>query len=104
MSSEKNRNLMATYLLQWKAIIRAKEKNCKYYDFWGAPEEISESDRMWGVYKFKIGFGGIFIRTIGAWDFPTNKFGYYAYNIILPKILFIMRKLGFRRIQKQLDN
>ena len=104
MSSEKNRNLMATYLLQWKSILRAKEKKCKYYDFWGAPEEISESDRMWGVYKFKIGFGGIFIRTIGAWDYPTNKFGYFSYNIILPKILFIMRKLGFRRIQKQLDN
>ena len=104
MSSEKRRNLMATYLLQWKAILRAKEKNCKYYDLWGAPEEISESDRMWGVYKFKIGFGGIFIKTVGAWDFPTNKTGYFVYNIILPKILFIMRKLGFRRIQKQLVN
>jgi lipid II:glycine glycyltransferase (peptidoglycan interpeptide bridge formation enzyme) len=103
MSSEKNRNLMATYLLQWKAIQRAKEKKCKMYDFWGAPDELNENDRMWGVYKFKLGFGGIFVRTVGAWDFPTNKVGYTIYNFVLPKLLTVMRKIGFRKTQNEIE-
>ncbi|MBW6471576.1 MAG: aminoacyltransferase [Anaerolineaceae bacterium] len=103
MSSEKNRNLMATYLLQWKAIQRAKEKKCKIYDFWGAPDELNENDRMWGVYKFKLGFGGTFVRTVGAWDFPTNKFGYTIYNLVLPKVLDVMRKMGFRKTQGEIE-
>lgn len=101
MSSLEHRNLMATYLLQWKAILRAKEKNCKFYDLWGAPDELSEEDRMWGVYKFKTGFGGIFIKTVGAWDYPINKLGYQLYNFVLPKVLFFMRKIGFQRLQKE---
>lgn len=103
MSSDKNRNLMATYLLQWKAIQRAREKDCKIYDFWGAPDELNESDRMWGVYKFKLGFGGFFIKTIGAWDYPTRKLGYSFYHFVLPKLLGVMRKIGFRRTQKELE-
>ena len=101
MSSEKNRNLMATYLLQWKAIQRAKERGCNIYDFWGAPEELSESDRMWGVYKFKLGFGGNLIKTIGAWDFRNKSFGYYLYQIVLPKMLDLMRKIGFLRLKSE---
>ena len=103
MSSEKNRNLMATYLLQWKAIQRAKENNCKIYDFWGAPDVLNENDRMWGVYKFKLGFGGFFIRTVGAWDFPTNKFGYIIYSFVLPKLLNLMRKIGFKKMQAEIE-
>ncbi len=102
MSSDKNRNLMATYLLQWKAIQRAREKGCKIYDFWGAPDELNENDRMWGVYKFKLGFGGIFIRTIGAWDYPIHKIGYSIYIFVLPKLLSLMRNIGFRNTQKEL--
>jgi len=102
MSSDKNRNLMATYLLQWKSIQRAREKGCKIYDFWGAPDELNENDRMWGVYKFKLGFGGIFIRTIGAWDYPIHKIGYSIYVFVLPKLLSLMRNIGFRNTQKEL--
>lgn len=103
MSSDKNRNLMATYLLQWKAIQRAREKGCYVYDFWGAPEELNENDRMWGVYKFKLGFGGVFIKTVGAWDFPIHILGYSIYNFVLPKLLGIMRKIGFRKTQHEVN-
>ncbi len=103
MSSDQNRNLMATYLLQWKAIQSAKQKNVKIYDFWGAPDEFDESDRMWGVYKFKLGFGGIPVKTIGAWDFPVYPSAYKFYQIVLPKILDIMRKIGFRRLRTRVE-
>lgn len=103
MSSDQNRNLMATYLLQWKAIQSAKQKNVRIYDFWGAPDEFEDSDRLWGVYKFKLGFGGNIVKTIGAWDFPVNPMRYKFYQIVLPKILDIMRKTGFRRLKSQVE-
>ncbi|MDO9085679.1 MAG: peptidoglycan bridge formation glycyltransferase FemA/FemB family protein [Anaerolineaceae bacterium] len=103
MSSDKKRNLMPTYLLQWKAIKRAKERKCRIYDLWGAPDDLNENDSMWGVYKFKLGFGGFFVRTIGAWDYPINKIGYAIYHYVIPKILNIMRKFGFRRTKTELE-
>ncbi len=51
MSSDKHRNLMPTYLLQWEAIKAAKRRNKIIYDLWGAPYEFNENDSMWGVFK-----------------------------------------------------
>ena len=85
MSSDKHRNLMPTYLLQWEAIKAAKRRNKIIYDLWGAPYEFNENDPMWGVFKFKQGLGGKVIQTIGAWDYPRNKFIYWAYLKVIPK-------------------
>jgi len=71
------RNRMPTYLLQWEAMKWAKEKGCVTYDLWGIPDEsletleqdfTSRQDGLWGVYRFKRGFGGELVRSIGAWD------------------------------------
>lgn len=79
-SSNRHRNRMPNHLLQWKAIQWAKEHGCTWYDFWGIPDEIGEAATrgksiekkgqggMWGVYRFKQGFGGQVVRTIGAFD------------------------------------
>ncbi len=76
-STNQERNRMPTYLLQWEAMRWAKNKGCKYYDLWGVPDYpektledqfIKRSDGLWGVYRFKRGFGGDLRRTIGAWD------------------------------------
>lgn len=84
-STEVERNRMPTYLLQWEAIRWAKAKGCEQYDLWGIPDvdedELEDSftrkkshDGLWGVYRFKRGFGGTVMRSTGAWDrvyFPT---------------------------------
>ncbi len=78
-STEVERNRMPTYLLQWEAIRWAKSKGCAFYDLWGIPdvdeEELEGSfaqkhshDGLWGVYRFKRGFGGKVMRSAGAWD------------------------------------
>ncbi len=93
MSSSQDRDKMPNYLLHWKAIQMLKELGVNKYDWWGAPEIFSESDPMYGVYKFKMGFGGEVIRRIGAWDFPLKRNQYVLYQIILPKILrYLSRK------------
>jgi peptidoglycan pentaglycine glycine transferase (the first glycine) len=57
-SSNEHRNLMATYLLQWEAIQRAKRWGCALYDFRAIPDRLEEDQDMYGVYRFKEGFGG----------------------------------------------
>lgn len=97
MSSAQHREKMPNYLLQWEAIRRAKAKGCLVYDLWGAPDVIDETDRLWGVYRFKTGLGGEVIQTIGAWDLPVRPMQYRLYTQILPRLLNIMRRRGIHQ-------
>lgn len=98
MSSNAERNRMPTYLLQWEAIRWAKAQSYATYDFWGAPDEFREDDPMWGVYRFKDGFGGTVVRYIGAWDYVPNRALYWAYERLMPAVLGLMRRLARRRM------
>jgi lipid II:glycine glycyltransferase (peptidoglycan interpeptide bridge formation enzyme) len=88
-SSSESRNLMPTYLLQWEAMLWAKEQGCRAYDLWGVPDEeesaleadfTKRSDGLWGVYRFKRGFGGRLVRTMGAWDLVYAPLRYWLYE------------------------
>jgi len=103
MSKNIHREKMPTYLLQWEAMKRAKNRGCKFYDLWGAPEIFDESDSMWGVYRFKEGLGGQVVRTLGAWDFAPNALLYKMYSEIIPRVLGVMRSRGKSRTQQSLD-
>ncbi len=68
---------MPTYLLQFEAMRWAKRQGCAEYDLWGVPDAdeaaleanfTGRSDGLWGVYRFKRGFGGELLRSAGAWD------------------------------------
>ncbi len=90
-STNKERNRMPTYLLQWEAIRWAKAVGCDVYDFWGAPDDFIESDTMWGVWRFKAGFNGQVVRHIGAWDYVKRPFLYWLYTTVIPKYLDLLR-------------
>ena len=94
MSGPDHREKMPNYLLQWEAVRLAKEKGCRIYDLWGAPDEFSEDDRMWGVYQFKRGLGGEVVITPGAWDLPLRKTGYRLFIHVLPKFIALLKKLS----------
>jgi peptidoglycan pentaglycine glycine transferase (the first glycine) len=102
MSCQLHREKMPNYLLQWKAIQRAKSKGCLSYDMWGAPDRFDESDPMWGVYRFKEGLGGEIVRRIGAWDLPTRPTIYRLYTRTVPRILAMMRQRGQNRTRQQI--
>ncbi|MCC6603607.1 MAG: peptidoglycan bridge formation glycyltransferase FemA/FemB family protein [Anaerolineae bacterium] len=91
-STDKERPRMPNHLLQWEAIRWAKAQGCTVYDFWGAPDDFVESDRLWGVWRFKEGFSGQVVRHIGAWDFPVRPLLYQLYTVILPKYLNYLRR------------
>ena len=101
MSTGKHRNKMPTYLLQWEAIRRAKAAGCRVYDFWGAPEVFDESDPMWGVYRFKAGFRGQVVRTLGAWDYPARPFLYTLFVHGAPLMLGVLRRLRMAALRRE---
>jgi peptidoglycan pentaglycine glycine transferase (the first glycine) len=94
MSRSEQRDKMPGYLLQWEAMRRAQVLGCHSYDLWGAPETFAEGDPLWGVYRFKEGFNGQVVRTLGAYDFPANPSAYRLYSNMLPRLLEIMRRRG----------
>ena len=71
-----------------------KAHGCRTYDLWGAPDDFNEEDPLWGVFRFKEGFGGEVVRTPGAWDFPASRFWYPTYTQVIPRILDVMRWRG----------
>ncbi|MCX6019429.1 MAG: peptidoglycan bridge formation glycyltransferase FemA/FemB family protein [Chloroflexi bacterium] len=91
-SADAGRELMPTYLLQWEAMRWARERGCTRYDLWGIPDEDeavleagfeSRHDGLWGVYRFKRGFGGVLERSIGAWVRPLSLPLWWAYRLAL---------------------
>jgi peptidoglycan pentaglycine glycine transferase (the first glycine) len=103
MSREAHREKMPNYLLQWEAMRRAKTSGCTVYDLWGAPDEFTENDSMWGVFRFKEGLGGEVIRTLGAWDYPSGGLWYALYTQVLPRILDLLRSRGKTRTRREVS-
>ena len=100
MSGETHREKMPNHLLQWQAMLRARQAGCRVYDLWGAPDEFDQTDALWGVYRFKEGLGGVVQRGLGAWDLPTRPLVYRLYTQILPRLLDIMRRRGKDRTRQ----
>ena len=103
MSSEAHRDKMPNYLLQWAAMLQAKQLGCTNYDLWGAPDLFSDTDSMWGVYRFKEGLGGRVVRTIGAWDYTSRPWLYENYTRLLPRIMSILRRRGKEHTRREVS-
>lgn len=76
----------AQHAIQWQVIQWAHERGCMLYDFWGIPDQFglaalaetpeeraafetaARSDPLYGVYRFKKGFGGQVVRYLPAYD------------------------------------
>jgi lipid II:glycine glycyltransferase (peptidoglycan interpeptide bridge formation enzyme) len=80
---------MPSYLTQWAAICWAKNQGCTHYDLWGIPdadpatleaEFKNRHDGLWGVYRFKRGFGGQVGQSIGAYDYVYHPLLYQLYK------------------------
>lgn len=69
-SANEQRSAMPNYLLQWTMICRAMERGCEMYDFRGVPGNPSEEDPLYGLYRFKKGFGGCYTKFTGLFVYP----------------------------------
>lgn len=57
-SGSQHRNLMAPYLLQWEAMMEARNRKIKWYDLLGVAPEGNDKHAWAGVTEFKLKFGG----------------------------------------------
>jgi peptidoglycan pentaglycine glycine transferase (the first glycine) len=80
-SSRAHQRHMPSHLLQFEAMRWARERGCQWYDLWGIPptdtppEETNGSglnvrSGLWGVYRFKQGFGGEIVHYPGVFERP----------------------------------
>jgi peptidoglycan pentaglycine glycine transferase (the first glycine) len=104
MSSSQHRDFMPNHLLQWRGIQLAKSQGRSTYDMWGAPNEFTEEDSLTGVFRFKQGFGGEVVRTLGAWDYPINPISYRLYTTFLPKVMNTLRQHNRQKNRQLLAN
>ena len=88
-SADEERRRMPNYLVQWEAMCWASERGCLTYDLYGVPDHDEEtleaefenrSDGLWGVYRFKRGFGGTLVRAPGAFDRAYSPVLYRIYK------------------------
>lgn len=104
-SSERERSRMPNHALQWAGLRWARERSAACYDLWGIPDDLGQlamalasgsgdgvasealpvqletlpGHGLWGVYRFKQGFGGRVVRMVGAWDKPIQQPGAQLY-------------------------
>jgi lipid II:glycine glycyltransferase (peptidoglycan interpeptide bridge formation enzyme) len=80
-SSNEKRNYMPNHALQWRAICLAREAGCRFYDFFGIPQCNDPGNPMYGLYRFKTGFGGDFFHRYGSYDVVLNPLYYSGYTV-----------------------
>ncbi len=79
------RNLMAPHRLQWEAILAAKEKGCREYNFWGVAPSQAKPDHPWqGFTKFKTGFAPNTELTIypGTYYIPYSQAAFLGFKAL----------------------
>jgi lipid II:glycine glycyltransferase (peptidoglycan interpeptide bridge formation enzyme) len=79
-SSDRKRNLMPSYGLQWRAIQLARERHCRFYDLFGIPPSEDPRHPMHGLFRFKTGFGGRVINRPGCYDVALRPLLYRLYR------------------------
>lgn len=96
-SSDRKRNLMPSYGLQWRAILLARQRGCRFYDLFGIPPNEDPRHPMHGLLRFKTGFGGRVINRPGCYDLAFRPFLYRLY-----RLSEALRTAYFRRWRKKL--
>ena len=79
-SSNKYRNVMPNYLLQWEMIKLAIKRKSDIYDLRGVSGVVDENHPQYGLYRFKKGFGAEFTEFIGEIYIPFKPLTYVLYK------------------------
>ena len=81
------------YLLQWQAIRDAREVGCGSYDVYGIPPANDPHHPMYGLYRFKTGFGGTLIHRCGVYDAPVKPGLYRLFRVVEKGRQFYYKRL-----------
>lgn len=93
------RDTMPGYLLQWAMIRSAVETGCRMYDLRGVPAHPEKDNPLYGLYRFKKGFGGRLEEFPGELFLVNNRLDYWMFRFTFTHFKTIrealMRVLAF---------
>jgi lipid II:glycine glycyltransferase (peptidoglycan interpeptide bridge formation enzyme) len=85
----------AAYALQWAAILEAKRRGCRFYNFWGVTDMADKKHPFYGISLFKTRFGGKSFTLIPCQDLPlTPK---YQLTRLIESLRRVRRGFGWKR-------
>lgn len=84
--------LNANYEMYYQILKDAKAQGYKYVDFYGSEGDLDKKSEAYGIYQFKVRFGGDFDEFIGEFDFVIKPF----MNKIITTLLIIRRKIKYK--------
>jgi peptidoglycan pentaglycine glycine transferase (the first glycine) len=94
-SSSRNREFMASHAVQWAMIRWALEGSCTLYDFRGVSGDLRPENPLYGLYRFKRGFGAELVEYVGEFDRPCRPLGYWLLRRGVPlarRVLTVWRR------------
>lgn len=81
-SSSEHREVMASNLMMWEAILFGKKHNLHKFDMWGALGPNPDTRDPWfGFHNFKEKYGPEHKEFIGSFDLVINPILYQGYKI-----------------------
>ena len=92
--------LNANYELYYHILLDSKETGFKWVDFYGSEGKVDKNSEIYGIYLFKLRFGGDFDEFIGEFDFVTKAF----MNKIIGTLLKIRRKILYKKSLRKAIN
>jgi len=90
----------ANYEIYYQILKDAKSESYKYCDFFGSEGKVDKTSDIYGIYLFKLRFGGDFDEFIGEFDFVTKPF----MNKIISSLISIRRNIRYKKSIRENSN
>ena len=100
-SSNRERNRMPNYMMQWEMIKWTIENNCNIYDFRGITGDM-EKTTLDGLIRFKAGFAGERVDFVGKLDMIFKPRAAKIIESVQSNYRALIRKIGVIRERKSL--
>ena len=100
-SSNKHRNLMPNYLLQFEMMKWGIHNNCDIYDFRGVTGILRPNHPQRGIYVFKKGFNGDIIELVNELTIVFNPFVNWVFDICESTYKFIAKLKNSRGLKER---
>jgi lipid II:glycine glycyltransferase (peptidoglycan interpeptide bridge formation enzyme) len=79
-STQADRNLYASYLIQWSGMEEARKRGCAFYNMTGIAATDDPQDAWAGLRQFKLKFGGGQTNLVGARDYVFRPVEYFLFT------------------------
>lgn len=90
--SDAGRQHYCGYLLQWRAMQWAVERGCTTYDFRGVAAPEATDSPIYGLNRFKAGFGPEQVEWVGEWDLVFSPLLYRGFELALPAARRLLKR------------